>query len=311
MVRFAIFLAAVTPGLLVLAYGVTKTRSSWRSEALWTAFFLGGLGVIGAIPVEFFVHYLVDSAPLTPLLKAGVLAVFSAATTEEAIKYLILVRAAEPHVDARRSQDLIVLAVAVSLGFATVENFAYAVVPANWLSIVTTRALTAVPEHGIDGLAMGALLTAARVEPVRRTMWAVLALVIPIIMHAAYDFPLFVIKYDPSEVATLPWLIVIWPGMLLASAIISIGLCNWILPAAKAADRLSRRDLRGDVPASRTIIAGCVLLAAISALTVLIYLGSGASLSAKSIALGIFPCALAADLIWAGLHQRTQPERRS
>jgi hypothetical protein len=68
MDRVEVLLAAVTPGILVLAYGVAKTRGSWSSEALWTAFLLGGLGVVAAIPIELAIDWLVGVASLSPLM---------------------------------------------------------------------------------------------------------------------------------------------------------------------------------------------------------------------------------------------------
>jgi RsiW-degrading membrane proteinase PrsW (M82 family) len=237
MVRFAVLLAAVTPGLLVLAYGVIKTRGSWSNEALWTAFFLGGLGIVAVIPVEFAIQWLVGLAALAPSVKAGVLAVFEAGIPEEALKSLILVGVAERHVDAWRRQDIIVLvlALAVSLGFATVENFFAVLAPAHWQIVAALRAVSAVPGHGVDGLAMGALLTASRVMPTRRTMWAVLAFVSPAMMHAAYDFPLFASK-SAGEAAAGPLLKVFWPTILLISSIASI----WQWPGAHSSS-LRRR----------------------------------------------------------------------
>jgi hypothetical protein len=41
MVRIVIVLAAIIPALLVLGYGIAKARGSWRSEAMWSAFFVG------------------------------------------------------------------------------------------------------------------------------------------------------------------------------------------------------------------------------------------------------------------------------
>jgi hypothetical protein len=72
MNHFEVLLAAIAPGLLVVTYGVTKTGAAWGNEALWTAFLLGGLGVLGALPVELAVQWLVDHASLTSVLKAGV-----------------------------------------------------------------------------------------------------------------------------------------------------------------------------------------------------------------------------------------------
>jgi RsiW-degrading membrane proteinase PrsW (M82 family) len=315
MVRLAVLWAAVAPGLLVLAYGVIKTRGSWSNEALWTAFFLGGLGIVAVIPVEFAIQWLVGLAALAPSVKAGVLAIFEAGIPEEAVKYLILVGAAERHVDAWRRQDIIVLALAVSLGFATVENFFAVLAPAHWQIVAALRAVSAVPGHGVDGLAMGALLTASRVMPARRTMWAVLAFVIPAMMHAAYDFPLSASK-SAGEAAAGPLLKVFWPTILLISSIVSIWLCNWILPAAQRADRLSGRDLRTNAPTSLAIMAGCAFLVIAPALAAFIFLNGGTRSAVTAISFVIFPSALAIDLIWTGIrrtdaYQITDDRRRT
>jgi RsiW-degrading membrane proteinase PrsW (M82 family) len=312
MNHFEVLLAAIAPGLLVLTYGVTKTRASWGNEALWTAFFLGGLGAFGALPVELAVLWLVDHASLTSVLKAGVIAGFSAAVPEETIKYLILVYAAERHVDTRRRQDVIILALAVSLGFATVENFLFVATPTDWGLVAALRALTAVPGHGIDGLAMGALLTAARVGLDRQKVWECLALIVPVIMHAGYDFPLFVFKSGAAVTGTGPRLIVLWITVLVTTSIVAIGLCNWILPVAAQADRLSRRDLRESAATSFIIGTGCAFLVIAVALGVLVAVSNGIAFPAIGIGLGIFPLTMGIDLIRTGLRQRpgkrfTQP----
>ncbi len=298
MDRLEILLAAVAPGLLVLTYAVIKTRSSWNSEALWTAFFLGGLGTIAALPLEAAVHWLTDFGSLIGAVKAGVLAIVAAGLCEEGVKYFILVTAAEAHVDARRRQDLIALSVAVSLGFATVENFAFIAIPDNWHWVATARALSAVPGHGIAGLAMGALLTAARLAVVRRVVWSAIALIIPIVLHAAYDFPLFLVKWGAvGEAESKPLLALVWPTVLLAGAVIAILLCNWVLPLAIQADRVAGRDQRENASASSPIWIGCIFLATVLLLEIF---AAHSGASAFSIGLGVTPLALGIDLIWMG-----------
>jgi hypothetical protein len=58
MGRLAVFVSAVVPGIMLLAYGVAKTRSSWNNEALWTAFVMGGVGAVAAIPLELVLERL-------------------------------------------------------------------------------------------------------------------------------------------------------------------------------------------------------------------------------------------------------------
>ena len=303
MERFEHLLAAVAPGLLVLTYGVSKTRSSWGSEALWTAFLLGSLGVAAALPFELTRRWLVSFASFKPLADAAVVAVFIAAIPEETIKYLIVIGAAEPHVDARRRQDTIALAIAVSLGFATVENFLFVVAPANWQLIAALRALTAVPGHGIFGLTMGALLTAGRVRPAGRAAWMALALVIPILMHAAYDFPLFALRSVGAESAIGLWLVALWIVVQLSASIAAIALCNWILPVAAKADRISGRDLRGSVPNAIVVSLGGAFLLVAAAAAIAMLLNRSDTYRPIGVGLAIFPLAFAVDLIWTGLRR--------
>jgi protease PrsW len=300
MDRFAVFLAATTPGLLVLTYGVIKTRGVWSNEALWTAFLLGALAPALVLPIELAVKWVVELGSPAPLTKAGMLAVFEAAIPEEAVKYLILVGVAERHVDAWRRQDIIVLSLAVSLGFATVENFLFVLTPANWALRAATRALSAVPGHGVMGLTMGALLTAARVAPSRRSMWATLAFVGPTTMHAAYDFPILAIHGTPRG-----WFVVLWLAILVGSSIVAIWLCNWILPAAALADRRSGHDLSADLPAPFVAAAGGVLLVAAGILVIVIMRYGGLRPPAMAGVFAVFPVALALDLIWTGSRRRS------
>ena len=189
MSRFLIVLAAVAPSLLMLSYAIAKTRGSWRSEAMWHAFFVGALSALAAVGIEFVLAGIVKLGHPSLVANAASTAIFVAAIPEEGIKFVVLILLAERHVEVRRLQDIIVLGVAVSLGFATVENFCYVAEPGKWQEVAAVRAVAAVPAHGIDGLMMGALLAAARLHPDRNPMRLIAALLVPIVSHAAYDFP--------------------------------------------------------------------------------------------------------------------------
>src|SRR3977135_2450229 len=96
-------------------------------------------------------------------------------------KFFTLGSLAEKHVDVRRLQDIIVLALAVSLGFATLENFFYLISAGDWKITAAIRAITSVPGHGIDGLAMGALLVTARLKGCKSPWRVKYALIVPIV----------------------------------------------------------------------------------------------------------------------------------
>ena len=123
MVRVLILLAAVSPPLLILSYGIAKARGSWNSEAMWNAFGIGAVGAIAALACELALDYLLPLGSLLPIANSAAKALFVAAIPEESIKFFLLIGLAAKHIDARRLQDIIVLALAVSLGFATLENF--------------------------------------------------------------------------------------------------------------------------------------------------------------------------------------------
>jgi protease PrsW len=296
MERLAVFSAAIIPALMLLGYGVAKTGSGWGSEGLWNAFFLGMIGAVAAVPIELGLQYL-PFGLLPPLLKAAAEATLVAAIPEETIKFVILVGIAERQVDVRRLQDILVVALAVSLGFAALENLFYVMVPADWQWVAAIRALTAVPGHGIFGLVMGALVMAARLRPHRRVL-IISALVLPILLHAAYDFPLFALKDNVTA-----WLVMIWMLVLLLSVAVAILLCNVWLPKAAAADRASGRDRQPDSTPVAPIVYGCVMLVISPSLGFLSAYFKDTEVAWVGAVLSIVPVALSIDLIWTGVRR--------
>jgi RsiW-degrading membrane proteinase PrsW (M82 family) len=214
MEHVAIFLAAVAPGLLMLAYGVAKTRIGWRNEALYSAVLAGGVGASLVTLLPGFEDVFPFSArSADPLVTAGVTAVLVAAIPEEGVKFLILFGATRRDANVRRLQDIVALALGVSIGTATFENLAYVVFAGDWRIAAIARSLLAVPGHGINGLIMGALLTSARLGPHRPHLAYVIAFAVPVVTHAAYDFPLIALQSVDN-----PWLIVVWLAVLFLSA---------------------------------------------------------------------------------------------
>jgi protease PrsW len=226
MSRFLIVLAAVAPSLLMLSYGIAKARGSWRSEAMWHAFFVGALSALAAVGIELVLAGVVKLGHPSPVANAALTAIFVAAIPEEGIKFVALILLAERHVEVRRLQDIIVLGVAVSLGFATVENFWYVAEAGKWQEVAVLRAVAAVPAHGILGLLMGALLAAARLHPARDPTRIILALLVPVVCHAAYDFPAIAIE----EGATRGPFTAAWFLAVVCSSILAIVLCDRFWP---------------------------------------------------------------------------------
>ncbi len=296
--KFVVLLAAITPPLILLAYGIGKARANWGSEAIWNAFLVGAVSAFAAVAVELALAYLLPLDRNGPVAEAGFTAVLIAAIPEEAVKFFVLVSLAEKHVDVRRLQDLLILALAVSLGFATLENFFYVISSGGWKMVAALRAITAVPGHGIDGLAMGALLIRARIT--ERPEDLRLALIVPILLHALYDFPLYAIHKDVAKL----WFGVMWLAIIAASSFFVITLSNRMLATAAAADFAAGHPDNSNKSANWLISGGVVVLIAGPLLAACVFLARGTEVASMATALSIFPVAFGIDSILTGLGRR-------
>ena len=113
------------------------------------------------------------------------------ALSEEGFKYLLLKRKTWRSPQFNCQFDGVVYAVFVSLGFALWENIGYSLMYG--FSTAVVRALTAVPGHACFGVFMGAWYGFAKRydlsgQPSASGFCRTLAVLIPVLMHGAYDF---------------------------------------------------------------------------------------------------------------------------
>jgi protease PrsW len=307
MLRAVILIAAIAPPLLVLGYGIAKSRARWNSEAIWTAFLVGAVGALAAAACEYVLDLMLQPDRMSPLAGAAVSASLLAAIPEEAVKFFVLVHIAEKHIDIGRFQDRLVLALAVSLGFATLENFFYVIEPADWTTVASVRAITAVPGHGIDGLAMGAFLMARRMTGRAKPAYIRNALLVPIVLHAAYDFPLFALERHLDRM----WFGAAWLLVLVASSAFVITLCNRLLAEAVDLDEVSGRDGDSVETTDRLIVGGIAAVIGGPLLAATAFYAGGTAIASVGTVLSIFPIALGIDAIRTGLkRRRLRRERR-
>ena len=111
--------------------------------------------------------------------------------SEEGFKYLLLKKRTWNSREFDHQFDGVVYAVFVSLGFALWENIGY--VLSYGLSTALVRAVTAVPGHACFGVFMGAWYGMAkkyeaRGDAERSAYLRKLALIVPVLLHGAYDF---------------------------------------------------------------------------------------------------------------------------
>lgn len=111
--------------------------------------------------------------------------------SEEGFKYLLMRRRTWRSPEFNCQFDGVVYATFVSLGFALFENIEYVV--AYGFSTAVVRAVTAIPGHACFGVFMGAFYGAAkRLErygkPAASKACRILAVLIPTLLHGAYDY---------------------------------------------------------------------------------------------------------------------------
>lgn len=185
-------ISALAPALLFI--GIICFRTPWRDSRrlVWIAY---GLGFCVAIPTAALVG---TYAPAIGRigdfrLYACAVAILEAAAPEETAKFLIILFFVLHHEDLRRPADVMIMAVCMALGFATIENLYYVVGSADWSDTAMLRAVTAVPMHGTLALVMGYFAARLLMEPGRYRWLLIHMWLWPFLLHGLYDYPVFAI----------------------------------------------------------------------------------------------------------------------
>jgi protease PrsW len=143
--------------------------------------FLGGLGaaiitIVVLIPFEKIVL-------LNPLFNSVFNSFLYAAIPEELFKFLFLYLLIWKNRHFDQYYDGIVYAVAVSLGFAWIENIFY--VLEHGIGTAIVRALLSVPGHGLFGVVMGYFFALAKFNHNNKYLWK--AVLYPILFHGMFN----------------------------------------------------------------------------------------------------------------------------
>ena len=193
------------------------------------------------------------------------------------------------HAGADRADqpDMITLSFAVALGFAAIENLSYLLAFGDWALLAASRALTAVPVHGLNGLAMGSFLAAAQLHPRNRHLWLTFALVVPVLLHAVYDFPLILVARNQMFFGVLPaWFLFI----VLCSVCIL-----WLSNNVRASVERAKGLFDATSTAWRT---GVMLLLLVPALSAVALVGAGDFGILDAAACSILPVIFGVDLLY-------------
>ncbi len=113
------------------------------------------------------------------------------ALPEEGMKLLVVLMACGRRLRELASRRLFVTAIAAGGGFALLENVLFVVGQLYWAIKAILRSISAVPGHVfVGGAVMGLCLIKASRGP-QCLLWWVIALLLPIVLHSAYDYYLF------------------------------------------------------------------------------------------------------------------------
>ena len=185
--------AAVIPAIVLMIYVYKADHLEKESPAmLWRLIIAGVLSSLIALVLERVLSLLLNITVSSTSAAYNIILYFIiVAFSEEGAKYFMLRRRSwrSPEFDCQ--YDGVVYAVFVSLGFAIWENISY--VLSYGFATAIVRAVTAIPGHACFGVFMGVFYALAKKNSIRNqkelcTLFSVLAVVIPALLHGTYDY---------------------------------------------------------------------------------------------------------------------------
>jgi RsiW-degrading membrane proteinase PrsW (M82 family) len=210
LVPGALVASAIAPALLLLWLVVAADSRPEPPRVVWIAVGLGALAVIPAGLLELLLQRLIPISH-NPWLAADESALLFAAIPEEAFKVSIIAGIALRARDFDEPMDGVVYGTAVGLGFAAVENLLYLLgAGTHWGTLAVIRGVLSVPLHGALGAIAGAYIARARFggalgahshDPGRRQRLLLSAWLIPVVLHALFDAPVFLLRKPTPDIS--------------------------------------------------------------------------------------------------------------
>ena len=219
--RWLLIAAAVIPAivLLVKVYRADKLERE-PPVLIWSLVIMGIISTFFALVSEKVFGLLLGALVQQTSPAYNVILYFVVvAVSEELAKYVLLKKRTWNHPEFNCMYDGVVYATAVSLGFALWENISY--VTMYGFSTALIRAVTAVPGHACFGVFMGVFYSLAKgcdyagqVE--KSKLFRILAVVIPVLLHGAYDY------IASMETADFSWTFIIFVVAMFAVSFILV-----------------------------------------------------------------------------------------
>jgi protease PrsW len=217
----SVLAAAVAPGVALLAYFYWKDRYDAEPIPMVLKMFL--TGVLLVLPIIVVQRGLSELGgdPASPFTFSFLLS----ASIEEFFKWFVLYHMIYNHTEFDEPYDGIVYAVAVSLGFATLENVLYVFSQSSSFGTLLVRAFLPVSGHALFGVFMGYFLGRAKFsEGKTKRLMLLLAFAIPAFWHGLYDYLMLSIS------SAWLWLIVPFMCLLWIGGIRYVNRANAVSP---------------------------------------------------------------------------------
>ena len=184
----ALLLATILPSILIILFFVYSDRfKEPRGEVLKVFFY----GILITIPAYFLNTYLDAFWYNNFRVNEGLISSFlTAAPVEEGLKLSILYFFVYKMKDFNEPIDGIVYGVTASLGFATLENFYYVYLLADYfetssMTLAILRSFSAVPAHAVFGVFMGYFFM--KYAFIKKGDNLLFAFVVPFVLHGCYN----------------------------------------------------------------------------------------------------------------------------
>ncbi|WP_394217401.1 glutamic-type intramembrane protease PrsW [Halobacillus trueperi] len=198
----AILTVAISPAVAIMTFIYLSKRIELEPLPLIIRMFI--IGVIMVFPI-MFIQYAFETENVfhSSFLKSF----FLAGLLEEFFKWFFLLFVAYRHSDFDHHYDGIIYGVAVSLGFATIENIIY--IFQNGIEIAFLRAVFPVSSHALFGIIMGYYMGKAKFRTNRSNLCLAFGLVIPVGLHVIYDY-IITVKEMTWMYWITPFMIILW-----------------------------------------------------------------------------------------------------
>ena len=201
-----LLLLTILPSILIILFFVYSDRFKEPRGEIIKVFFYG---ILITIPAYFLNNYLnvfwYNNFRVSEELISSFL---TAAPVEEGLKLSILYFFVYKMKDFNEPIDGIVYGVTVSLGFATLENFYYVYLLADYfetssMSLAILRSFSAIPAHAVFGVFMGYFFM--KYAFIKKGDNLFFAFVVPFVLHGCYN--LFVAS---NFIVSLGLILILW-----------------------------------------------------------------------------------------------------